>query len=575
MATAQAQDIKRPEPSDHAVLDAAIARLQENKARWVALPLREKIRYAKSIVTGTHKVAEAQVKAACAAKGVEFDGPRAGEDWLGGPAIQIRVVRLLVETLEAMSSGRHPHFDPSRVRARTSGQVVAEVFPMNTMDKLLYGGFTAEVWMEPEVTMENLADHVGAIHRPGAEVEPKVALVLGAGNVASIGPLDVVHKLFFEGQVSLLKMNPVNAYLGPFVEQAFGELIRDGFVQMAYGGAEVGEYLVHHEGIDEIHITGSDRTHDVIVFGPGEAGAEAKKKNEPRIDKRITSELGNVSPVIVVPGTWSEKELAFQAENVATQMTQNGGFNCNAAKLLVLSKGWPQKEAFLTALRDVLKSLPPRPAYYPGAQDRWDRFTQTYPQHETFGQKTGEALPWTLIPGLDAADEKNMAFSTESFCAVTGVTELDGDDVPSFLDRAVRFCNETLWGTLNAAVLVDPRTVKRNADALENAISRLRYGTVAVNHWPALAFGLGTTTWGAFPGHTLNDIQSGIGAVHNTQLWDRPQKTVIRGPFTMPMKPPWFVTHARAHEVGRRLTDIEASPSMLKLPGLVAHVLRG
>ena len=26
--------------------------------------------------------------------------------------------------------------------------------------------------------------------------------------------------------------------------------------------------------------------------------------------------------------------------------------------------------------------------------------------------------------------------------------------------------------------------------------------------------GLGTTTWGAFPGHTLDDIQSGIGVVH-------------------------------------------------------------
>ncbi len=41
----------------------------------------------------------------------------------------------------------------------------------------------------------------------------KLALVLGAGNVASIAPLDVLHKLFIENQVCLLKLNPVNDYL--------------------------------------------------------------------------------------------------------------------------------------------------------------------------------------------------------------------------------------------------------------------------------------------------------------------------------------------------------------------------
>ena len=29
----------------------------------------------------------------------------------------------------------------------------------------------------------------------------------------------------------MLKMNPVNEYLGPFVEEAFARLIQDGFVQ--------------------------------------------------------------------------------------------------------------------------------------------------------------------------------------------------------------------------------------------------------------------------------------------------------------------------------------------------------
>ena len=41
-----------------------------------------------------------------------------------------------------------------------------------------------------------------------------VALVLGAGNVNSIPPLDALYRLIARGQVVLLKMNPVNDYLG-------------------------------------------------------------------------------------------------------------------------------------------------------------------------------------------------------------------------------------------------------------------------------------------------------------------------------------------------------------------------
>ena len=58
----------------------------------------------------------------------------------------------------------------------------------------------------------------------------------------------------------------------------------------------------------------------------------------------------------------------------------------------------------------------------------------------------------------------------------------------------------------------------------------LRYGAVAINIWSAAAFVFGATTWGAFPGHTPADIGSGVGAVHNARLVDRPQKTVLRAP---------------------------------------------
>ena len=84
-----------------------------------------------------------------------------------------------------------------------------------------------------------------------------------------------------------------------------------------------------------------------------------------------------------------------------------------------------------------------------------------------------------------------------------------------------------------------------------------------------------TTTWGAYPGHPLKDIQSGQGVVHNTFLFDKPQKSVVYGPFRIFPKPPWFVTHARTHRIGPRLARFEASPSVLKFPAIALNAALG
>ena len=94
-------------------------------------------------------------------------------------------------------------------------------------------------------------------------------------------------------------------------------------------------------------------------------------------------------------------------------------------------------------------------------------------------------------------------------------------------------------------------------------------------------------SWGAFPGHTVDDIQSGIGVVHNSLLFDRPEKSVVRAPFhpyprsvvhgrpTLLPKPPWFVSHRHAHQVTERLTRFEADHSAKHVPGIFAAALRG
>jgi hypothetical protein len=560
---------------EKSALDRDIRTLRENAKRWAEMPLGQKIGYLESALRGTVAVAERQVAAAVKAKGLDPNSPAAGEDWLGGPLVQARTIRLLIETLKQVAAGKGPKFKDGAIRTRPDGQVAVDVFPVTALDKALFGGFRAEIWMEPDVRPDQVADTMAVIYKPGHTIEPKVALVLGAGNVASIGPLDVVHKLYAEGQVCLLKWNPVNEYLGPFFEEAFADLIRDGFVRTAYGAADVGDYLCQHPEIDEIHITGSDRTHDAIVYGVGEEGARNKAANKPRTTKRITSELGNVSPVIVVPGPWTEADLKFHAENIATQMTNNAGFNCNAAKVLVLHDTWPQKRALLDAVRATLAALPQRRAYYPGAEDRWERFVAAHPQHEAIGGRGTGVVPWTLIPDVDATKSDDICFRQESFCGVTAQTALPGADAAEFLQNAVRFCNETLWGTLSASILVHPRTAEALGARLEDAIAQLRYGSVVINHWPALAYGFGSTTWGAWPGHTYDDIQSGIGVVHNAFLFERPQKSVIYGPFRVWPRPPWFVTNTQTHKIAPKLVKLELDQKWTHLPGVVLSAVRG
>lgn len=106
-----------------------------------------------------------------------------------------------------------------------------------------------------------------------------------------------MQKLFVEGSVAILKLNPVNDYIGPYLEGAFAELVADGFVRFAYGGATVGQYLVYHPDVDQIHITGAAATHDAIVWGTRRDAVARRDRNDPLLAKPITSELGNVSPV--------------------------------------------------------------------------------------------------------------------------------------------------------------------------------------------------------------------------------------------------------------------------------------
>jgi hypothetical protein len=106
------------------------------------------------------------------------------------------------------------------------------------------------------------------------------------------------------------------------------------------------------------------------------------------------------------------------------------------------------------------------------------------------------------------------------------------------------------------------------------AVADLRYGAIGVNLWHAFAFAFATTTWGGYPGHPATDIQSGSGVVGNALLFDRPQKSVVSGPFRAVPAPVTFATAKGAAEAMQRFVAFELAPSPAKLPGLLASAMR-
>jgi acyl-CoA reductase-like NAD-dependent aldehyde dehydrogenase len=556
--------------SRRAELDQALAVLRQNQVRWARLPAIERASLLDQLL-GTVRAAAAEwVRSSQEAKGLDPNTPRAGEEWLNGPYLVARNIRLLKRSLVDVSQRGVPRL-PGRPFLR-NGKVVAPVFPTDFYDRIMFGGYRAEIVMQPHVTLEQLNETMAVAYR---ETEPAgaVCLVLGAGNVSSIGPMDVLYKLFVENQVVALKIHPLLSYLRSAWTDALRPLIDWGALRIVEGGRDEGTYLAHHDCVDEIHLTGSVATHDAIVFGTGADAAWRKEQGQPILNKRVTSELGNVSAMIVVPGQWRQSDILFQAENVASSLVNNAGFNCNATRVIVTHRQWPQRAEFLAALRNVLANVPPREAYYPGARERYELFLQKHPDAEQLGSNTnGSCLPWTLIAGLDADQSQDICYHYEAFCSVTSEAALEAEDSRSFVRRAVDFVNGTVTGSLNASLIVPPAALRSPArPAIQEAIDTLQVGTVAVNHWAALGYALCSTTWGAFPGHTIGDVQSGRGVVHNTYMFSAPEKSIIYGPFRPWPKPVWLLSHRRAHQLGPKLLEFECSPSPLRLPSIFRY----
>jgi aldehyde dehydrogenase (NAD(P)+) len=563
--------------ADRARLDADLAQLADGAIRWAATPLADRAMLLQAVHASVSSAASDWATTAANIKGLDPLSQLVGEEWISGPYATLSAVALLAQSVGSLAAGHSP-IEGLSLGTAPGGRVTVPVLPRNAYEALLLHGFSAEVWLKPGVSRGQARGEAGL-----SELTPTrsggVGLVLGAGNITSIPPLDVLYELIASNRAVILKLNPIMQGMMPVYQAALRPLIDADVLRVVQGAGSEGSYLAHHARVQHVHITGSAATHDVVVWGPGADGAARKKAGTPLLQKPMSSELGGVAPIIMVPSVWTTRDLRYQAEHVATMRLHNGGYNCIAGQIVVLSADWPQKAAFLEELRSALDRAPVRRAWYPGSDGRVADAAVCYPSAQKLAEGT------RLLVDIHADGDPSYLEKTETFSPVLGVIELPGSG-QTFLDAAVSTVNADFLGTLGANLLIDPKERKRLGLGFDNAIAELRYGTIAINSWTGLGFLSAGASWGAFPGHTLDRVQSGIGVVHNAYLLDHTERTVVTGPFrpfprsavhgefALFPKPPWFVTARSAATTGRLLTRFAQQPSWLKMPGIFVSAFR-
>ena len=111
--------------------------------------------------------------------------------------------------------------------------------------------------------------------------------------------------------------------------------------------------------------------------------------------------------------------------------------------------------------------------------------------------------------------------------------------------------------------------------AYERAVAELQYGSVNVNTITGLGFFMPKLTWGAYPGSSARDIQSGSGNVHNGLLFKHVQKSVLRGGWAWPYTPFYVNDNHNGQALSLCVADYFAYPTVLNFVRCFLNALVG
>lgn len=443
-------------------------------------------------------------------------------------------------------------------RVAPNGQVVIQTFPSLPFDQSgILGHCTGELWLDPAHvrTEDDVQTFVDDVHRSpdDGNTNGGVMIVLGAGNHGLIAIQDILHGLFAMNCVVYLKQHTLRTYMNDLILRIFKPMMDLGYFDVEPDTTnERCTALLYHPAVTAVHLTGGKATHDTIVWGPPDSEERRRNisKGTPKLKATMTSELGAVSPWIVIPSTktvpYTKKAMEAQAKMIACWIFNNASCNCNAPKCLVVADDWDQRDEFCSLVEQYLSRHRLPVAYYPGIEQRWNDFATRYEGNGTAKRLESTSglgikerhlsaplladkpllLPYLVVSidvDLDteqgrAAAKKEYAFRTEPFAPVYTIATLkgtSGKDVHTFTQKAATFCNEYLFGTLSGSITVQPELV--NDRSVQQLIADLRYGSLGVNTWGGIIYvAQHAGKWGGYPGERLDDVSSGIGYVGNS-----------------------------------------------------------
>jgi len=523
-------------PAPAAPIEAIVPRLRRAAAALPARSHGDLAALAAACNRSVAAVADAWVATSCAAKGWSQQPYAPAEEWGSGPLPVTRLLRLCAQHHGALAAGRT--LAPHRRGVAVDGTVELQVLPAAGLgDALLLRGLRAHLHLAADAPPPMPTRH------------GDLAVVLGAGNVTATPLLDTIDQVLLRGRAVLLKLSPLHATLQPVFVRALAPLVAADLVHVVAGDGALGAELTARPDVAAVHLTGSVAT-------------AARLRADPRLHgKELTAELGCCTPGFVLPGDWRASELGHVAAQAAAFLAWNGGATCVAPRVLLTARGWPQREAFLHQVRTALAALPARVPFFAAAR--------THFVAAAHAQPSDERLPPTLRSGLDAQRDAGL-LGTEHFAPVLLEVPLPGDSVANWLDTATAFVRDRVFGALSAYVWAPPRVLATARAALDAAVRRLPHGTIAINTWTGIGYGLGTP-WGV---PASAPWQCGIGWARDLWSGGALRRVVLEGPFHPWPAPPWSSGRRGAAPALRALVRHYASPAPRHLAAVVCHACR-
>ncbi|CAB9522518.1 Aldehyde dehydrogenase [Seminavis robusta] len=521
----------KTEPVLPAVVEDSLRRLGENQAKWSGLSVAAKLELLEAMlqILTQEMTLDQEWKAladwtAETLMGLDLDGPE-------GQAVAVAEAVLPMVTIKAQmekliegykaalgTSDNMKHYD-SKMKPQVhqpSGQVYLPVYPITPKDNfdLLGAGMNVEWWLDPEqVQKVDQAPKPFHMEPFKDNVDEGVLVVLGAGNQSFLTLVDILDGLFVRQRTVFCKHNPLRgAGLDPICRKLFRPLYEQNFLGSCLDlkTLEANSALVYHSDVTAIHMTGGKPTHDAVVWGSTKEEQETNKQNNtPKLQAEMSSELGCITPWIMSfepNASYTKAELQHHAQILVMGVYSNASSNCLAPKVVVMAEEWPQREEFQKLVQAEWQKLELPVAYYPGCQDRWNRYREKYasavewhgaesskedrrlsPPLLNNGQHGTEAVVLPLLcvdlkvdlstkAGRESA-RNEYAFQHEPFCPVlTFVTLQNNNTTTTYLETAVDLCNNYIFGTLSTSMSV-PKSLEKTCGvemAIANVAVRLR-----------------------------------------------------------------------------------------------------